>query len=263
MLVEIGCIMYLVEWRGAFWNSAVNRDYNQFIQQLWYFLYASLTYCFVYGTYIYFKDMAVIKWREIINKKALCMFHENTNMITNINQRIQEDCIEYPRLYLKIIFGVIRSVIYLIVFSIELIYFSNAYFLLILVGYSIVATLITKKIAAPLINLNYESQCAEASYRNKLNMFNFSSCVSIMTQIARKKKRLSYFQSFYGQLGILLPLVLIIPQYFFGSITFGGLMQITKVMDIIIENLSYGINSFGDINKLLSCKRRLKEADII
>jgi putative ATP-binding cassette transporter len=84
-----------------------------------------------------------------------------------------------------------------------------------------------------------------------------------MYLLARQTKKLNYFQQFYGQVAVIIPICVLAPSYFAAAITFGVLMQAVSIMSTVLDNLSYGINSFGEINRLLSCKRRLKEAGVI
>jgi ABC-type uncharacterized transport system fused permease/ATPase subunit len=78
-----------------------------------------------------------------------------------------------------------------------------------------------------------------------------------------KTKYLQYFQSFYNQITVIIPHLILIGLYFTGRITFGIFMQVASSMAEIINNLSFILNSFSEINRFLSCRRRLKELQII
>ena len=159
--------------------------------------------------------------------------------------------------------GFIKAVMYGVVFSISLVYKFDYKYLLFIMAYAIISTFIARFIAKPLIGMNYKAQCAEASYRNDLSFSNFQDCIAIMVGIAKKTKHLTYFQSFYGQLAVILPIVIVSHDYFLGAMTMGGLMMATSTMGTITESMSYGINSFTYINRLLSCRTRLKEIGIL
>lgn len=183
--------------------------------------------------------------------------------IENLSQRIQQDCLDYPDLCLNLAFGTLKAIIYVVVFSVSLVLSFSWVFLSILVAYTLIGSVITNYIAKPLIQLNYEQQRREATYRNNLTINNFSDCVLVMLGLARKQKHLTYFQQFYGQLGVIVPLLIIAPTYFTTGMTLGALMRFNSLSSTILDNMSYGINSFSSINKLISCRKRLKEADII
>ncbi len=156
-----------------------------------------------------------------------------------------------------------KAIFYIVVFSISLVLSFHWWYLGILVSYTILGSVITNYIAKPLINLNYEQQRVEASYRNDLTIINFKDCIVIMLGLAKKQKHLTYFQQFYSQVGVIVPLIIIAPFYFTSAMTIGSLMRFNSLSSTILDNLSYGISNFATINRLLSCRKRLKEAQII
>ncbi len=258
--LEISLALYLTFWREAFWNAVSQKQSLQFIQQLIIFTIAALIICFVSGFSGYLVSLTAIKWREQLNEKA---FTVRELQVENMNQRIQEDCMAYPDLFLNLAFGTLKAMIYVVVFAISLILSFSWVFLGVLLGYSLVGTAITHYVAKPLISLNYQQQRIEATYRNNLSIDNFKDCIIIMLGIAKKQKHLTYFQQFYGQLGVIVPLLIIAPYYFTSVMTIGALMRFNSLSSTILDNMSYGISSFAMINKLVSCRRRLKEVGII
>ncbi len=259
-IIEISLAFYLTEWRNVFWTYVEKRNYNGFLVQIGVFTGVALILCFVASYAQYFGTMAAIKWRERLNTRTSSLAISN---IENLNQRIQEDCMKYPDLMIQVVFGLGKSLAYIVVFSISLVISFSYIYLLIIVTYAIISTWIAKRISMPLISLNYQSQRAEATYRNELKSVNFNSCIDIMLGLARKTKHLSYFQTFYGQIAVILPIIIAAPAYFTAALTLGSLMQCTGIMSTVSENLSYGINSFNTINKLISCRKRLLEIGVI
>lgn len=264
--VEITLALGLTFWREIFWNYVQSKNLSGFTTQLGVFTVVALILCVVSASAGYCQTLAAIKWREKLNIKALNVPIRCTKRgteIENASQRIQEDCREYPALILNIGFGLAKALVYVVVFSISLVLQFSAMYLLYISIYAIIATLIARKVAYPLIALNYKSQQVEATYRNSLTDTNFNNCINVMTGLAVKTKHLSYFQTFYSQIGVIIPLVIIAPAYFAGGVSFGGLMQANSIMATIVESLSYGITSFDSINRLISCRTRLKEMQVI
>lgn len=258
--LEIGLALYLSLWREHFWNSVEQKQAVEFVHQLLVFTGVALSACFVSGFSGYLVNLTVIKWREFLNEKAFAVRESQTE---NMNQRIQEDCMSYPDLVLTLAFGTIKAIMYVIVFGFSLVYLFNWHYLGILVIYTLVGSLITKRVALPLISLNYQQQRAEATYRNNLTLTNFQDCIRIMFGLAKKQKHLTYFQQFYGQVGVIIPLLIIAPVYFSTGMTLGALMRFNSTGSTILENMSYGVTQFASINKFLACRKRLKEASII
>lgn len=259
-LVEIAIVLGLTFWRDLFWSAVSTKNISGFVYYLGIFAGVTLTLCFVTSLGTYLGTRAAIKWREKLNEKA--HQHKKSN-VKNVAQRIEEDCAKYPDLCITIGGGVIKSIVYVLVFSTALALGFTPIWLLYVILFSISCTFVARWIGHPLINLNYNMQQASATYRNNLSKVNFLECINIQVELAKKLKHLQYFQSFYGQLGIIIPLIIIAPSYFSGLLTFGHLMQANSTMGTLLDNLSYGINSFDPVNKLLACRRRLKEIGVI
>lgn len=258
--LEITLALYLTFWREHFWNAVSNKEQLHFLQQLGIFTVVALLACFVSGFSGYLVSLTAIKWREKLNTKAFAI---RELRIENMNQRIQEDCMNYPDLILSLSYGSLKALMYIIVFIISLVLSFSWWYVGILLAYTIIGSVFTNYIAKPLIHLNYEQQKVEASYRNQLTMDNFSDCINIMLGLAKKQKHLTYFQQFYLQVGVVVPLIIVAPQYFHSAMTLGMLMRFNSLSSTILENMSYGVSNFGMINKLLSCRKRLKEASIL
>lgn len=262
LITEISLAIYLSIWREYFWNIVVEKNVTQFIHLILIFTGVSLALCFVTGLTTYLINISSISYREILNLKVRTKWiRRDKDKIENFAQRQQADCMDYSNLLFIIFYGLIKSIIYIVTFSIVL---GNLYgysYLILLYTYGLLGSYIAKKIAYPLISLNYQTQKLEASYRDNLTKANFLSCISVQFLIAKKQKYLSYFQSFYGQMAVLVPFFIIAPSYLEGAMTVGLLMRFNGTAATILENISYGVNQFSDINKLLSCRKRLKEID--
>lgn len=259
-ILEISLVLYLTWWREIFWNYVAVKNMEGFIEYLIIFTVVALALCVIVASATYMSTRAAIKWREILNERA--HVHKRST-IENVNQRIQEDCSKYPDFVMTIGYGVARAIAYLVVFSIALCAQFSWVYLVLIAGYAIIATGIAKSIGNPLIKLNYQAQQTEATYRNRLSAPNFKECLLIQLSLAKKLKHLQYFQSLYGQLGVVIPLIIIAPAYFTTTMLLGSLMQANSMMSTITDNLSYGINNFDIYNKLLSCRKRLKELGVL
>jgi vitamin B12/bleomycin/antimicrobial peptide transport system ATP-binding/permease protein len=259
-ILEIAMVLYLTEWRKHFWTYVSDKNLEGFILYLGIFTGVALLLCVIVATATYTGTRAAIAWRQILNERAIKLQHIN---VENVTQRIQEDCSKYPDLVMTIGYGVLKATVYLVVFSIALCVEFNYIYLLLITAYAILATVVAKKIGNPLIKLNYQMQQTEATYRGNITAPNFKDCIMIQLSLARKLKHLQYFQSLYGQLGVVIPLIIIAPAYFTTAMLLGSLMQANSIMSTITDNMSYGINNFDVFNKLLSCHKRLKELGVL
>lgn len=271
-LGEIGLAAYLTHWREWFWNAVQSKNIEVFTHGIGIFTVVALLLCIIAAYASYCGALAAIKWRQSLNSKALYKYNArelaidygDVPVVENFNQRIQQDCMEYPQLFINIIYGLAKALVYIGVFAVMLIMQFKASYLLYITLYAVISTLVARKIAVPLIELNYTSQGAEATYRNKLSFPHFDRCIEIMLGLAKKTKRLNYFQVLYGQCAVIVPLLIIAPEYFSNPLmTLGLLISANSILSTLLDNMSFLINSFTDINRLLSCKKRLEEVEII
>ncbi|MEI6183907.1 MAG: SbmA/BacA-like family transporter [Bacteroidota bacterium] len=259
-ILEVLLVLGLTFWREHFWNAISTKDIHGFFFYLGIFAVLTLVLCFVTSSSVYFGTRAAISWREKLSALANKF---KTSKIENVSQRIQADCFDYPNLCIVLGGGAFKAFLYVLLFSLSIIFNFNSVWLIWIIGYSILSTVIAHYIGAPLVHLNYKNQMLEATYRNSLTKLNFRKCIDIQLKLAKKLKHLQYFQSFYGQLGVIIPLLIIAPEYFSTTMTLGHLMQANSTMGTLSDSLSYGINTFDQFNKLRSCKKRLKELKII
>ncbi len=265
---ELVCSTYLVTWRHNFWDAVSLKHGIEMAYQLGIFTVLALSLCITTAYSGYCMTLAGIAWRNDLTGCAVRhdLIDGNGKVrgdIENLSQRIQSDLIEYPQLFLSLSIGMSKALVYIAVFAIMLCTQFSFYYLLILVGYTIISTWVAKRLASPLIQLNYDSQRAEATYRNDLSNINFSICISIMLGLAKQTKKLNYFQVLFSQCSVIIPICIFIPVYFSTNATLGVLMAVTSLMGTLLDNMSYPINTYDSINRLLSSRRRLKEIEII
>lgn len=263
LLLAIECAIsgFIGVWRDWYWSSLSDKHFNLWMLYIAEFSGAAILGCWVSGYGQYVANITALDLRTKLTRKALKL--QSHLGIEGGNQRVQEDCMAYPTLLINFIVGSTRSAIMLIVFTIIVLHSVPAWYLIIPFAYTVVGTLLAGKIAIPLINLNYINQVFEAKFRQILTKNNYKDVHRNNFKLFKRTKFLAYFQSFYNQITVIMPHIALIGLYFSGKITFGIFMQIAASFAEMINSMSYLINSFGDINKLLSCRRRLKEIKLI
>lgn len=260
-ILDMGGLAYLVQWREEFWSAVSDKHYADFIHLMWIFSTVALGLCIVSGYETYIQNKLALNWRRVLTNKALKIIHERS--IEGMSQRIQEDCKDYPLLIIDLIktfgmqFIMIIYYIWVIVAHIGILY---AVLPMIYAGLS---TGIGYYIAHPLIQLNYINQVLEAAFRQALTKLNYAKVHRNNSKMFKKTKHLQYFQSFYDQILYVFPYILLAPLYFGGKITFGVLMQLASAITRLTEALGTVVNNFDKINRFISCRRRLKEINVL
>lgn len=149
------------------------------------------------------------------------------------------------------------------------------------VVYAIFGSLVIQRFGGPLISINYEKQRVEADFRFGLVRLRENSeqialyggaraeAAAVEGRFAKIRqnwrlvmtytKRLTFVSSFYGQVAIILPLVIATPRYFAGAYSFGVLMQISRAFGTVSDSLSWFISNYGTLASWRATVNRLRE----
>ncbi len=134
--------------------------------------------------------------------------------------------------------------------------------------YAIAGTLLTHYIGRKLIGLDFNRQRVEADFRFSLVRLRensegvalyrgeqeelgslrhrFGAVIGNWWQLMRKRKQLNWFQSFYAQLAIIFPYIVVAPRFFAGTIPLGQIFQTASAFNQVQGALSWFINAYVD-----------------
>jgi putative ATP-binding cassette transporter len=132
--------------------------------------------------------------------------------------------------------------------------------------YASVGTVLTHYVGRKLIPLNFMQQRVEADFRFSLVRLRensegvalyrgereelgglrnrFAGVIANWWQLMRKRKQLNWFQSFYAQLAIIFPYIVVSPRFFSGSIPLGAIFQTASAFGQVQGSLSWFINAY-------------------
>ncbi len=199
----------------------------------------------------------------------------------NPDQRIAEDLNGFVATTLTLSLGLLNAIVTLGSFLVILWGLSGTlaftlagmdvalpgYLVWVALVYAATGTWLAHVIGRPLVGLNFERQRFEADFRFALVRFRenaeavalyggevdekrsfmhrFQAVVGNWWQIMRRQKKLTWFQSFYGQLASIFPYVVVAPRYFSGAIALGGLMQTASAFGQVQQSLSWFIDAYS------------------
>ena len=179
----------------------------------------------------------------------------------NPDQRISDDIGSFISLSLQLSLGVLKQLTTLVAFVFILWQLSGVldiplgdtvvsvpgYMVFVTLFYSIAGTWIAHKVGKKLIGLNYDQQRYEADFRFSMVRvrensesiafyggeepehvtFNerFQRVVTNFWGLMKRTKLLNFYVTGYGQLAIIVPILMVAPKYFEGNLQLGGLMQ--------------------------------------
>ena len=211
----------------------------------------------------------------------------------NPDQRISEDINSFVSTTLQLIIGFLRQLTTLAAFSVVLWELSGdftfnfggteitipGYMFWFSVIYSGVGTFLVHKVGRKLIGLEFDQQKYEADFRfsmmrvrenaesiafyrgesSEMEGFTarFKNVIENFRRLMTKTKHLNFYVNGYGQLAIIVPLILAAPRFFSKEIQLGGLMQTISAFGRVQDALSYFIDAYGTIANLAAVINRL------
>lgn len=206
---------------------------------------------------------------------------EQTRSADNPDQRIAEDLAFLTSGSLSLALGLLSSVVTLVSFvgilwsvSGPLSFMLGAqeltlpgYMVWFAIAYAGIGSVLVWRIGKPLVQQNFNQQRYEADFRFGLvRIREHAEAVALYRgeaqeheqssgrfewirqnwwAIMRTTKRLNVASNFYAQFAIVFPFLVGAPRYFAGSITLGGLMQISSAFGHVQEALSWFVNAFS------------------
>ena len=211
----------------------------------------------------------------------------------NPDQRISEDINQFVALTLQLLIGFLKQITTLVAFGVVLWNLSGEYalnlggFEIVIYGYmfwfsfiySGLGTFLAHKVGRKLIGLNFDQQKYEADFRFNMMrvrenaesiafyrgeaaemqgfLAKFANVIKNYWALMKKTKHLNFYVNGYGQLAIIVPLILAAPRYFSGAMQLGGLMQTISAFGRVQDALSYFVDSYDTIASLASVVNRL------
>ncbi len=219
--------------------------------------------------------------------------------VDNPDQRIADDLRLFVDYTLSLSLGLLSAVVTLVSFVVILWTLSGAlelwgitipgYMVWAALVYAIAGTWLTHLIGRPLIGLDFNQQRFEADFRFSLVRLRensegvalyrgepeelaglrqrFEAVIANWWKLMLKRKQLTWFTSFYGQLAVIFPLVVAAPRFFSGAIQLGGLMQTSQAFGQVQGALSWFINAYTEfavwkatVNRLIGFAGAISDA---
>ncbi len=194
----------------------------------------------------------------------------------NPDQRIAEDLNLFVTSTLSLTLGLLSAVVTLVSFVAILWVLSGmielaglqipGYLVWIALIYAVVGTLVTHFIGRPLIGIEFNQQRFEADFRfslirvrensegvelysgesGELDGFRerFGAVILNCWQLMLKQKQLTWATSFYSQVAIIFPYVVVAPRFFSGAIQMGAIFQTASAFGAVQGALSWFITAY-------------------
>lgn len=232
--------------------------------------------------------------RDWLEDQSYYRMQLNQATTDNPDQRISDDLDRFATISLGLSLGLLSSFVTLVSFLSILWTLSGAlsiplgggatvnipgYMVFAALIYAVAGTMLTRWIGHPLIQLNFDQQRYEADFRfsmvrlrenaenvafyggeaREFDTFQtrFARIIANWWGIIKRRKKLTWFTTSYGQLAIIFPFVVAAPRYFGKVIQLGGLMQISSAFGQVQDSLSFIITSYTEIAEYQAVVQRL------
>ena len=256
------------------------------------YLFVAVYFCgFLVGIpivafYNYVQNYLGMRWREWMTGEFLHNYFRNRNyyeietnaQIDNPDQRIMEDIRSFTRTSLAFLLIILGSLMDLASFS-GILWSKSVLLVGVVLGYSIIGTLLTVLMGRRLVRLNFNQLRYEADFRYSLVHVRdnaesiafyqgekpeivridhrFRSVLGNFNLLIGWLRNLSFITTAYSYLPVVLPFLVLFPLYFSSKIEYGDMVQANFAFTQIYAALSLIVSQIEQITNFAAGVERL------
>jgi ABC-type uncharacterized transport system fused permease/ATPase subunit len=267
IFVYVANTVYITYWYAEFYNALAAMDKKLIIDSLMKFLIVGA----IHVTSL--SEISFLELRIGLDIRENLYNYYGLNVLNDENvklscQRMSEDLLKFGQLAMKLMHASIVAILTIPALLYVLLDVANLLSAIVLVIYSIFGSIISRKIAKPIIDLEYKQESIEGELRRELvdvakskNKFlpSITSALSNSKILLKKERVLFYFTNMYLQIAVIFPYLVMLPSYVKGLITLGVMQQIWSISNRLLHAFSFFVENRQGIVDLLSVTRRVKE----
>ena len=236
--------------------------------------------------YGYVRDYMGMHWRKWLTSDFLAKYFANRSYynieaegeIDNPDQRIMEDIRSFTRVSLAFLLILLGALMDLVSFT-GILWSKSVLLVAVVLGYSLVGTVITALIGRRLVRLNFDQLRYEADFRYSLVHVRdntesiafyrgegpekaqiggrFRKALSNFNLLIGWQRNLSFFTTAYSYLPVVLPFLVLFPQYFGGEIEYGDMVQANFAFTQVYAAMSLIVSQIEQITGFAAGVQRL------
>jgi vitamin B12/bleomycin/antimicrobial peptide transport system ATP-binding/permease protein len=233
------------------------------------------------------QQKTAINWRLWLTTNFLGKYFQNRAYyhisndptIDNPDQRIADDINSLTHNNLAILLIVFNSLVQFFAFA-GILWSISIKLVLILLIYAVFGTVISILLGKRLLDLNFQQTRRNADFRyglmhirdnaesiafyrgedreNSQVLGRLRSAISNNLLLVAWERNLSFFTTGYNYIPLILPLVILAPQYFAGQISMGVLMQATGAFGSVLSALAVIVTNFSTLSSIAAGAARLE-----
>lgn len=240
----------------------------------------------IVALYGYGQNYLGMRWREWLTSEYLQKYFQNRNYyeietnseIDNPDQRIMEDVRSFTRTSLSFLLIILGSLMDLVSFS-GILWSKSILLVGVVLGYSLLGSGVTILMGRRLVGLNFNQLRLEADFRYSLvHVRDNTESIAFyqgeepeIAQIGSRFRRvlgnfnlligwqrnLSFFTTAYSYLPVVLPFLVLFPQYFKGEIEYGDMVQANFAFTQVYAALSLLVSQIEQLTTFAAGVERL------
>lgn len=266
----IGLSVAFNKWRQWFYDSVQAYNSHAIYLGLAAFTVLALIYVVVYGlASFYTRHLEFASRQYLYDKFSALIFKAHDAGIPNVEQRIQDDSLRFSKTSIALLKAILDSVVRLPVFLLLLAAVAKPWMLVVVLIYAIIGTIMSRKVANKLISAEYYQEGLEATLRrdlldtlkNKSTVPTLKDIMANWSELALRQKYLSYYTSFYGQISVIFPFIMLMPMFLSKTIMLGTLFATSSAIEQVLGSLSVFVDSRDLVVDLNMTTKRLKEVE--
>ncbi len=260
------------------------------------YLFVAVYFCgFLVGIpivafYRYVQNYMGMSWRKWMTWEFLTKYFthrhyyeiENNSQIDNPDQRIMEDIRSFTRTSLTFLLITLGSLMDLVSFT-GILWSKSVLLVCVVLGYSFLGTSLTVLIGRRLVRLNFNQLRYEADFRYSLVHVRdnaesiafyqgekpeldrigerFGNVLKNFSFLIGWQRNLGFFTTAYSYLPVVLPFLILFPQYFNGTIEYGDMVQANFAFTQVYTALSLIVSQIEEITNFSAGVKRLVTFD--
>lgn len=290
LLVFLAGVNYLnvtlTEANGNIMTSLQQKDQATFWSNLQYIVLVFAGGSVIVTTYGWIRARLAVHWRQWLTNHLMKKYFANRSYyrlnsmeeIDNPDERMHQDIDDYTSRVLGLTLAILDSIITLSAFS-TILWSISHQLSFYAIAYAVVGSVITLIVGRRLIKFNQTQLKVEADFRYGLiHVRNNTESIAFYRGEKREadqvntrfgiaihnlkgligwNRNVGFFTRFYNYMDFALPMLIIAPLYFAGTVQLGAITQASMAFGMVLGSLSLVVTEIGSISKLAAIAHRL------
>lgn len=270
IIISVASYVTMNKCYGWFYDALVSRDGKSATYMILIYILCMSTIAVCDSELYYRKRLFSIESRiRIYEYYGVDALDENKCKLSC--QRMSQDVAQFGWQFINLFSSLLHSALLLPAFCFVVMNLVNPFVALGAIGYSILCSVLSRKVGNPVAKLQYAQESAEGTLRRELIkqialeekiLPSLNDPIRTMLELSTAERWLQYFKHGYDRLSHVVPYAIMMPYYFFFHISVGTMVQAGTGLSRIITEVSFFVNNIDKVAEFQATIRRIKELDV-